>query len=360
MKVLVWQWGKRGAGPRFAAELAAGFRGVPDVQVLLSLSAQAELLTVPDAPDCDLPVPTYRGAAGLLRRVLTAPVMIHRLAAWLRRQQVDVAICAMPAPLDLVMAAALRRARIPYAVIVHDAELHPGDIFALQVPLQRRLMAGAAGLLALTRHVADRLQALRLVRGRPLSLAWLPPFRFGPAPPPLAHGGALRLLSFGRLLPYKGLDLLADALTQLGARPDLEVRVVGSGPESPALTRLRALPRVHVENRWVPEAALAELLAWSDALVLPYREASQSGIAAAAIAAGRWVVATRVGGLAEQLADAPMAVLCEPTTDGLAAALLKLLSGEAGPAIPPADPAKAWTEAAAVIAAGLREILGRR
>ena len=100
---------------------------------------------------------------------------------------------------------------------------------------------------------------------------------------------------------------------------------------------------MQVENRWVPEDEVGELLAWSDALVLSHREASQSGVAAAAIAARRWVVSTRVGGLAEQLRDEPLAVLCEPDPASLAAALRGLLV--APPAIPPAggeDPRAEW------------------
>ena len=46
-------------------------------------------------------------------------------------------------------------------------------------------------------------------------------------PPPRAHGGALRLLFFGRLRRYKELNLLASAVHQLGARRDWELRVVG-------------------------------------------------------------------------------------------------------------------------------------
>ncbi len=84
---------------------------------------------------------------------------------------------------------------------------------------------------------------------------------------------------------------------------DWELRVVGSGPESDALAALRSTPGVTVENRWVPDEEVAALIAWADAVVLPYVEASQSGVAPGAIAAGRIVVATRVGGLTEQLSD---------------------------------------------------------
>ena len=101
--------------------------------------------------------------------------------------------------------------------------------------------------------------------------------------------------------------------------------MVGAGPESRALTALRGLPGVSVENRWVPEDEVGTLIAWSDAVVLTHREASQSGVAAAALAAGRWIVATRVGGLAEQLAGQGAALLCDVSAPAVAANLVRLL-----------------------------------
>lgn len=357
MRVLVWQWGRRGAGPRYAADLAANLGRVPGITALLSLSAQSELLCGPAPPDCVLPFSTYTGLLSLLLRLPTLPFRVGPLARRLRALAPDVAICAMPAALDLVMAAALARLGIPYFVVVHDADPHPGDGIPLQMPLQRALIRGAFGLMALSRHVADRLRALEQVGARPLVMTRHPPFVFGALPPPPgAHAGRLRLLSFGRLLPYKGLDLLADAMDRLGPDPGMELRVVGSGPDSPELGRLRARADTTVENRWVPEDEVGAVLAWADALVLSHREASQSGVAAAAIAAGRWVVATRVGGITEQLAGEPLARLCQPTPDGLAGALRGLLDSPPTPAAAP-DSARAWSEVAAGIAADLRAAL---
>ena len=49
------------------------------------------------------------------------------------------AIRTKSGPLDLVMGAALRRVGVPFAVVVHDADLHPGDTLRLQAVFQRVL-----------------------------------------------------------------------------------------------------------------------------------------------------------------------------------------------------------------------------
>jgi glycosyltransferase involved in cell wall biosynthesis len=350
MRVLVWQWGRRGGAPRFAASLAAGFNALDDVVALLSLSTGAEILHGPEAPACALPVATYRGIASLLWRALLAPLMIHRLTVALRRLRPDLAVCAQPGPLDLLMIAALRRVGVQAAVIVHDATPHPGDGVPLEFALQRALIRRSDPVIVLSEHVAAGLRAQGVVRpGVALIVAAHPPVDFNVSAPTGAHDGPRRLLIFGRLLAYKGLDLLVGALQLLGPRPDMTVRVVGEGPESATLSALRALPGVTVENAWVPESEVGALLSWSDILVLPYREASQSGVAAAAIAAGRRVVATRVGGLVGQLGNEKRATLCAPEAAALAAAIRTAvdLAGEA--AAPPANANEGWRHLAQLV-----------
>ncbi len=331
-----------------AAELAASLARVPGQQVFLSLSTRAEILSAPDRPRCALPVRTYDGIVGYVCRVLLSPLTVWSLMRRIRALAPQVAICAMPGPLDLVMAWALRQLHVKLVVTVHDADLHPGDGFPMQMALQRRLIRRADALIALTQHVSERLLRQRAARGKPLLRASLPPFTFGPRPPPpLSHGGPMRLLCFGRLLPYKGLDLLETALRGLAEVPQYEVRIVGQGPDSGTLRALAALPRVRVENRWVPEDEVGALIGWADAVLLPYREASQSGVAAIAIAAGRWVVATRVGGLAEQFRDERLALLCEPHPGSIRSELTRLLAAPPAPAGDvQLDPRERWRQMA--------------
>jgi len=356
VKVLVWQWGRLGAGPRFAICLADALRTRPGVEVTLSLCRDAEIVASADPPRCEMPVRTYHGLAGFLLRVASAPLALPFLLARLRRVRPDLAICAMPGPLDLLMATALRLLGTRLVVVVHEADAHPGDGFPMQMALQRVLCRCADRLAVLSNHVGTQLQQQRLAgTPRPPVIPFKhPPFAFDlPSQTAGRRPGPPRLLFFGRLLSYKGLDLLAAAVASLPAEVAITLRVVGRGPECPALNRLRACRSVTVENRWVPEQEIGDLLAWSDALILPYREASQSGVAAAAMAAGRPVIATRVGGLREQLASAAQVVLCEPDAGSLARGIRLWL--ETPPqTLAPTDAAEAWRQAAS----GLMQAIG--
>lgn len=369
MKILVWQWGRRGAGPRFGACLADALRGRAGIEVALSLCRDAEIMHAPNPPRCEMPVRTYKGMLGFLIRLATAPLALGPLIWRLRGIRPDLAICAMPGPLDVIMALAVRLLGIRVVVVVHEAEAHPGDGFPGQMVLQRLLCRMANGVAYLCGHVGAQLARQGFRRLIPFEH---PPFAFGVASssrPCTADGGHIhpgqgrrdngrliftttntkpptapsahrppRLLCFGRLLPYKGLDLLGEALRHVGG---IDVRIVGSGPETDALHALRATHGVTVENRWVAENEIGGLLAWCDAVVLPYREASQSGVAAAAVAAGRPIIATAVGGLREQLYRVPNAILCQPDAPSLASALRRWIDAPP-PDLPAIDTAHAW------------------
>ena len=130
------------------------------------------------------------------------------------------------------MTAALRDAGIPYAVVVHDAAAHPGEVMNFRIMGQYRLLRHAQVLFALSQHVEAGLRrqgvgekAQRMVK------LWHPPIRFGGTAPVMAHGGRVQLLYFGRLLSYKGLDLLADAVQSLGPEIPFQLRVCGDGQE---------------------------------------------------------------------------------------------------------------------------------
>lgn len=359
MKVLIWQWGRRGGGPRFAQDLACGFMAASDgrqrYDVTLCIARQSELRAEAMA-DHVLTVPTYMSMPGFLLRALTSPVLVWRLVRHFRPMRPDMAICAMPGPLDLVMVAAMRFLGVPVTVFVHDWNLHPGDGYRGQLFLQRMLLRHADRVGLLSRHVAEQFTPSGRNRRKMPLIATLPPsLHAHTVPPRHARNDVTRLLFFGRLLPYKGLDLLADALEKLPRDARFMLRIAGQGPPLPELRRLAADPRVEIHNHWIPEAEISDHVAWADCFVMPYREATQSGVIGFATAAGRSVVATRVGGLVEQLRDHDRVRYCAPEAESLASAILAEI-GDDRPVSAPAANASAivaWQALANMVADGL-------
>jgi glycosyltransferase involved in cell wall biosynthesis len=141
------------------------------------------------------------------------------------------------------------------------------------------------------------------------------------------------VLFFGLIRPYKGLDVLLEAWRR--ALPDAELWVVG-------MPRMDASfihgPGVRTALRFVSGAELAGAFEAADLVVLPYREIDQSGVLFTALAFGKPLLLSDVGGFGE-IAGAELVPPEDP--EALAAALSALL----------ADPAKLASMAAASRAA---------
>ncbi|WP_174302042.1 glycosyltransferase family 4 protein [Caulobacter sp. S45] len=234
--------------------------------------------------------------AGVLRRWASVGPLAAALARW--RPDAIVAHEHPHPHLSTLLGLAARIA--PLGLIVHDPEPHPGR----DAEFARRRAHG----IAVQRAVADHLFAhgracaarLEQATGRPVTpLAHGPILR--PGAPPQAPSGCGGVLMFGRMERYKGLEVLLEAgrmLQQRGVAFSLDIR--GAGPE---LDRLHgdvlALPACAVTPGHASRADLLRALTACDVVAAPYLQASASGVAAAALAHGRAVVASAVGGLAE-------------------------------------------------------------
>ncbi|MDO9713143.1 glycosyltransferase family 4 protein [Paracraurococcus lichenis] len=318
--MLLWYWGRRGGGAQFALSLARAM--VPN-GLTLSVSRQGELVEAFRA----LPVPrqevcTYTDRIGFAAGLGRVPQLAAALRRFAVAEDAPVVLSAMSHPWTSLVAPSLARAGLAYVPVIHDAVPHPGDPGPLfQWRLDRELAAARAAVVlsnAVASKIAARRPDLPLIR---LSMGAHLPYDTAPAATPRSD-----FLFFGRLRHYKGLDLLRNAWPRLRAiRPDARLRVVGEGNAEACAPGLARLPGVDVEQRWVPDAELAPLIASTRALVLPYREASQSGVLPLALALGVPVVATAVGGLPEQVEDGKAGLVSAPTPDAIAAAMLQLL-----------------------------------
>lgn len=314
MRLLFWYWGRRGAGGQLTLALAEALARRPGAALALSLSRQADLLA--ETAALGLPtdaVDTYASAADFLLNLPRVPALSRRLVAQAHAHRAGVVVSVMTHLWTPLVAPALRRAGIPFVPLVHDAAPHPGDPGLFWNWRLDRELDAARMAVALSGSVEAAIRARRPglpVARLPLG-AHLPAAALEAAAP---TGQAGDFLLFGRFRAYKGLDLLRDAFRLLRQRhPEARLRVVGEGDAEALAPGLSALEGAQVEPRWVAEADIPPLLASAGALVLPYREASQSGVVSLAHALGVPVVATPVGGLVEQVTDGVDGVVAAAT-----------------------------------------------
>jgi glycosyltransferase involved in cell wall biosynthesis len=206
-------------------------------------------------------------------------------------------------------------------VICHNVlphERRPGDRWATQ-----RFLSSADGVVVHSHQEAD---IARILTPRPVRVAPLAPHfpaSFVRSSP--LRGEHRRLIFFGLVRPYKGLDVLLRAMAQ--GPPDLRLRVAGEFWGGPAQTErlcreLGIAERVEFHPGYVASTDVPALFRDVDALVLPYREATGSQAVWTGFQFGVPVLATRAGSLAEGVRDGVDGLVSEPDdVESLAAAL---------------------------------------
>jgi glycosyltransferase involved in cell wall biosynthesis len=148
------------------------------------------------------------------------------------------------------------------------------------------------------------------------------------------------LLFFGLIKRYKGLKYLLSAFDRIErSRDDTMLWIVGDiargdaedfRSESDRLARLAGRERVRTRIGYVPVEDIPTYFAAADLVVLPYSETSQSGVLLSAYGAGKPVVVTDVGSLAETVEEGKTGVVV-PARDpeAIARAALGLLADPA-------------------------------
>ena len=327
-RIMFLYWGRRGALPQFTLQLAHAALTIPNLTPTICISRQNALFPqYASLGAALLPVDTFASNLGALTQAWRLPAIRKRLAAHIAAHKIDAVIDLMPHIWSPFVVPTIKATGARYIAVAHDADHHPGDTTHRVKTLIDRCLTSADRVITLSQSVADRLASHGQIPAAHIVPLFLPDLDFGttqtlPAPSP---GEPIRLLFLGRIMPYKGLGLLLDALDILRSQGHpVHLGVFGEGPLGTSQQRLSEM-NAEVVNRWLTEAEIAGLLPRYHAAVLSHTEASQSGVAAAAFGAGLPVIATPVGGLAEQIEDGITGLLANAATaPALAAAIFRL------------------------------------
>jgi glycosyltransferase involved in cell wall biosynthesis len=311
LPVMFLYLGRRGALGRFTLELAEAAAGFETVDATIAISKSNEISgKFTRFGDRLLALNTFERAGPLAFFANFVDTRAKILAHIKRRRPVAV-ITLMPHVWTPLLVASIRSLGVAYATVIHDAGPHPGDPTAILTRWLVREARQADLIVTLSRTVADRLVSTGQVPIERVFPLFHPDLRFGGTfvNRKRAPGTPLRLLFLGRILKYKGLPLLIDAIEMLrrdGIRVNLGVAGAGDiTKEQPRLTALGA----EIINRWLNDDEIPALLARYEAIALSHTEASQSGVAATAFGNCMPVVGMPVGGIAEQVIDGRTGVL---------------------------------------------------
>jgi len=247
-------------------------------------------------------------APGMLRyaRAARAAALVH--FQWLPVQQLDARLLPRGRPLVLTAHDILPR------------EPHPGQRRA-----QRRLYGRFDALVTHSEHGRARLQDELGVPAQRVHV--IPHGAFAhlaegaEEPPPFATEQPV-VLFFGLLRPYKGLDVLLDAWRGIEGA---ELWIAGMPRMDIAPLTVSAPASVRLDPRFVPEPQLRGYFRRADVVVLPYREADQSGVLFTALAFAKPLVVSDIGGFAELAAEGAARAVPAGDADALRVALQELI-----------------------------------
>lgn len=275
---------------------------------------------VPDAPGVRVVEDFYRWAPARGRRYARLAQHVPDMLRYRRTAKAADVVHFQWLPVQQ-LDGLLVPARHPRLLTAHDVlprEPRPGQLAG-----QRKLYERMDAVIVHSEHGAAR---LRDELG--LDPALVHVIRHGaltgldvPGEAPFAKPDRPVVLMFGLLRPYKGVDVLLEAWRRGGV--DAELWVIGMPRMD--VSAIHG-PNVRTALRFVSAGELAGAFRAADLVVLPYREIDQSGVLFTALAFGKPMLLTRVGGFPEVAATGAAAVVEPGDPDALAAELRALVA----------------------------------
>lgn len=230
----------------------------------------------------------------------------------------------------LILTLPLLSRKFKIAATVHDAVSHPGADQNFRKYLERRAAIRNARIIFVHREIirAQLIEHSAFLKKENILITphgdynLFSTFATNAIPEPAT------LLFFGRISRYKGLEYLVDAVNLIRDKhPDLRVIIAGGGDLGKQVSAALNDPVYEVHNRFIDDSEVADFFTRSSIVVLPYIEASESGVIQIAKAFEKPVVSTRVGGIPEAVKEGETGLLVNPEDSAaLAEALDSLLS----------------------------------
>lgn len=216
----------------------------------------------------------------------------------IKREKFDVVYFESLHVWNVPISIALKKEVHTYQV-VHEVIPHEGDKQVKGVKLLNRLLCLSMDTIVLRnqKYIHNMIEMYKIEQQRVKYLElWR---RYPEYTPPVKSG---RVLFFGRINPYKGVDNLLEIVRLC---PEVQFDVVGrvDSQMEEIVEKLAEEKNVHLNCGYVSDEEMRQVFVNSDWVIVPYNSASQSGIIIDAYKYSRPVIAFDVGAITEQISE---------------------------------------------------------
>lgn len=300
--IMVNYSGRSGAGPIFAFEMTKGLLENGAEVVAVVSSGITNLDEWKELPLKELVIiETYSNKFNyiihsMLFRFKTAKQIKKRL----KKYNISAIYCPMECPWTKRINELFPN--VPAYQTLHDPLPHSGEKWYLK---KRKLSINAKKIIVLSEQFVDMVE-----KKYHKPVVWIPHGRFDYYKKKYfteyQKSDAINYLFFGRIEEYKGLIVLAEAFTLLGN--DLEnkytLTIAGRGDWDKYEKYFKNIKNLYVVNKWLEDKEINDLFMKEKTVtILPYIDATQSGVIPIAQEYRVPVIASDAGGLKEQITD---------------------------------------------------------
>lgn len=325
-RIMVVFPGRKGAGPKYAFEMTKALLGLGLHADIILSQAIHNKKDWESLENCEITyIPTYDNLIEFFNRTLAFPFKVKPLIKKYRGRTYDFCYVPMIQPWTYFILKTLHLNNI--VTTLHDPIPHKGTGKIFNI-LCKKTIGISTKIVILSKSFLDYTSSA--YRKDTKDIIHIPHGTFlytTSYSPKLNYISEYNFLFFGRISPYKGIDILLEAYQELSTEySNISLTIAGSGDLSEYKELLCNISNLNLINQFIPDQEVSSYFKIKNGIVvLPYIEATQSGVIPIAMQERTPIIITKLKGLLEQTENGKYATVTDPTSSDLKNAMKSVI-----------------------------------
>lgn len=312
--ILIWYWGRRGFTQKYTYQILNELLKInkkkKKINFYYSYSKNAELSHLYEKIKINkYPIETFENSTQAILKTFDLFKIRKDFLQFLNKKKIDKIYCPMFHYWNPYFSSIFRKMNIEYIFSIHDHSLHSGENNFLQKKVYELEKKNVDKYVCYSEFVKDQLINKDKIEKKDILLSSLEIKNSIYKKKKKIKN--LKFVFFGRFLKYKGVEKLISIFSKdFYIKNNISLTLIGQKD------RKFKLPQITTSNintilGWVEESKKNEILKKYDICILPYEEASQSGVVPVMFNNSIPVIVTPVGDLSNQVKNNFNGLICK-------------------------------------------------